>query len=540
MTFGCPPRTFRITLLFGAFLGLCAEANYLLRYLLAEASSHIAIKMERVQEDLLPSANGWWRDLVAVTIFAIIKVYLLIRFGIRDWHDNDGAGYITLAESFRGWQTWVSVPDLQSTVTPLSLLRMPGYSLLILMMQVTAGDFWIAAMISLQLVASGFATFVLYRTIWSFSSRWFVGILGAAWFASSSIGWFELCILSDSFATSIFTTLLCGIGLVVFRGRLLTPLAVAAIATAFPLLFLLREANILLALALVPLVWAALPRTHRLGRLTGVYAPLALVFIMMALWQQYRTGYFLVTTGGQGNPVEALALIDKISPILDQENPVDRAVRSVTAGMAPSDVAQDSWSIAVKINEFLAEQLDIRAPQIARLALNRYLSVWLEHPFEMLAHVARNQTIIRTAGVSPVIYNDRHLSARTREFHSFASQRMVEWGLINLPLLWFAVLIVAAPLRRTALMTFGLWVTCMVPVLFYSAMFLETRYVLSSLGPILLVLALTTGTGIRVLSRKATAAMRHCGTPSSALPPSIPPPRRQLFAGTASKFYRLG
>ncbi len=509
MTFRCPPRTFRITLLFDAFLGLCAEANYLLRYLLAGASSHIAIKMERVQEDLLPSENGWWRDLVAVTIFAIIKVYLLIRFGIGDWRDNDGAGYITLAESFRGWQTWVSVPDLQSTVTPLSLLRMPGYSLLILMTQVTFGDFWIAALISLQLVASGFATFVLYRTIWSFSSSWFVGILGAAWFASSSIGWFELRILSDSFTTSIFTILLCGIGLLVFRGRRLTPLAVAAIATAFPLLFLLREANILLALALVPLVWAALPRTHRLGRLTGVYAPLALVFIMMALWQQYRTGYFLVTTGGQGNPVEALALIDKISPILDQENPVDRAVRSVTAGMAPSDVAQNSWSIAVKINELLAEQLDIRAPQIARLALNRYLSVWLEHPFEMLAHVARNQTIIRTAGVSPVIYNDRHLSARTREFHSFASQRVVEWGLINLPLLWFAVLIVAAPLRRPALMAFGLWVTSMVPVLFYSAMFLETRYVLSSLGPILLVLALTIGTGIRVLSRNMPMRERH-------------------------------
>jgi len=418
MTFRGPPRAFRITLLFGAFLDLCAEANYLLRYLLAGASSHIAIKMERVQEDLLPSENGWWRDFRLV--------------------GSSSASYPT-----------VSPPP---------------------------------------------------------SSPY----------------------------------LLCGIGLLVFRGRRLTPLAVAAIATAFPLLFLLREANILLALALVPLVWAALPRTHRLGRLTGVYAPLALVFIMMALWQQYRTGYFLVTTGGQGNPVEALALIDKISPILDQENPVDRAVRSVTAGMAPSDVAQNSWSIAVKINELLAEQLDIRAPQIARLALNRYLSVWLEHPFEMLAHVARNQTIIRTAGVSPVVYNDRHLSARTREFHSFASQRVVEWGLINLPLLWFVVLVVAAPLRRTALLTFGLWVTSMVPVLFYSAMFLETRYVLSSLGPILLVLALTIGTGIRVLSRKAAAAMRHCGTPSSASPPSYSAAEKAaLFAGLATKFHGL-
>jgi len=46
-------------------------------------------------------------------------------------------------------------------------------------------------------------------------------------------------------------------------------------------------------------------------------------------------------------------------------------------------------------------------------------------------------------------------------------------------------------------------------VLFYSAMFLETRYVLSSLGPILLVLALTIGTGIRVLSRNIPMRERH-------------------------------
>jgi hypothetical protein len=69
---------------------------------------------------------------------------------------------------------------------------------------------------------------------------------------------------------------------------------------------------------------------------------------------------------------------------------------------------------------------------------------------------------------------------------------------------------------------------------------LETRYVLSSLGPILLVLALTIGTGIRVLSRKAAAAMRHCGTPSSASPPSYSAAEKAaLFAGLATKFHGL-
>lgn len=248
MTVRYPQRPFRIISLFAAFLGLCAAANHLLRCLLAQANSHVAIKIERVQDDSVSPAHGSWRDLVVITILAIIKVYLLAKFGVSDWRDNDGAGYIMLAESFEQWQTWVSVPDLQSTIIPLSLLRMPGYSLFILLIRVTAGDFWITALITLQLLASVFATFVLYRTIWSLCRIWVVGMLGAAWFASSSIGYFDLCILSDSLTTSIFTILLCWIGLVVFRGRLLRPLGVASIATAFILLFLLREANMLLTL----------------------------------------------------------------------------------------------------------------------------------------------------------------------------------------------------------------------------------------------------------------------------------------------------
>jgi len=249
----------------------------------------------------------------------------------------------------------------------------------------------------------------------------------------------------------------------------------------------------------------ALPSKHRLAKLTMVYAPVAAVIVVIGLWQQYRTGYFLITTGGQGNPIEALALIDKISPVLDQDNPVDRAVRSVTADMTAANIARNPWGVAVKINELLAEQLTIRAPQLARLVVNRYLSVWLDHPSEMLAYVVGNQTTIGSAGVAPFIYNDPRLSDRTRDFYSYASQQVVEWGLVNLPVLWFAVLIIAAPLRWTALITFALWLAAVLPVLFYSAMYLEPRYVLPALGPMLLVVALTIGTGIRALSRNIPA-----------------------------------
>src|SRR5207248_2162181 len=216
-----------------------------------------------------------------------------------------------------------------------------------------------------------------------------VVLIGAAWFAFSSVAYFERCILSDSLVISIFTGLVCGVGLVVFRKRCLRPLALALIATAFPLLFLLREANILLAISVGPLIWMALAWERRVAKQVVVYAPVAAVFVIVGLWQQYRTGYFLITTGAQGNPVEALGVIDRISPVLDRHHPVDNAVRGETASMAPAEVALNSWAIAVRINERLAAQLDVRAPDIAQLVFRRYLSVWLEHPSEMLAYVFR-------------------------------------------------------------------------------------------------------------------------------------------------------
>jgi hypothetical protein len=482
-----------------AALEVSRETSRLIWYLWVRGSSHLLTGIQRLGDVSGVPAQGRWRDLVAIAIFAAIKAYLLGSLGAYDWHGNDGVGYVALAEQLQRWATWVSVPDLASKLMPISLLRIPGYSLLIVAAQAAVGDGWFAALIAIQLSASLFATFVLYRAIWSFSGFWFIGVLGAAWFATSYVGFFERIILSDSLTISLFTVLLSCVSLAAFRCRLLSPVGAASIATAFPILFLLREANILMAFTLVPLVFLALPRERRLARLATVYAPLVAMFLLVGLWQQSRTGYFLVTTGGQASPIGAVALVDKISPVLDQNSAVDLAVRSITDTMTQAEIEKEPWPVIYKINERLAADLNIRAPELARLILGRYISVWLNHPAEMAAYVGRNQAIVRIAGVSPFIYDDVRLAAHTRDLYSYYSQQVVQWGLIKLPVLWLFIVIIAAPLRRTALIVLALWLFAITVVAFHSAIYLETRYVLPTLGPILLVIALTIGSANRML-----------------------------------------
>jgi len=496
-------------------LAFCRAAGAFVESHLHRIGSHLATRIERLAGRPLPAAGEQWRDGVAVAVFAGIKFYLLITLGIYSWQDNDGVGYIGLAAQFRHWATWVSVPDLANTVLPLSLLRMPGYPLLILAMQAAAGDAWMAVLIALQLAVSLVATFVLYRAIWCFCGFWLLAIAGAAWFASSYVGYFERMVLSDSLTISLFTILLCAIGLAAFRERGLGAIALASVAVAFPALFLLREANLLFAVALAPLLYTALAPKRRFGKLAIAYAPLVGVFLLIGAWQQYRTGYFLITTGGQGNPIEALVLVDKITPVLDRDSPVDRTLRSVTADKTSADVERDSWSLVFEANQRLAEELHLTAPQLARLLLNRYLAAWRDHPREMLAYMGRSQNLVRIAGVSPFIYDDPRLPEKIREYYSYISQQVIAWGLVTFPVLWFGLFVAVAPLRQTALVALALALAALLPIAFYSAMFLESRYVLPALGPILLVVALSVGAAQPRLMTRQAFARRRLAPPQS-------------------------
>jgi hypothetical protein len=484
-----------------AAVNFCAATSRWLEKALLQLGSHVAIRLEYLVRAPRNRRSHRWRDGLSVAVLAALKIYLLIRFGIESWHDNDGVGYVQLAAQLRRLSTWVSVPDLATSVTPLSLLRLPGYPLLILLIQTAAGDLWIPALVGVQLTVSLFATFLLYRTLWRFSGIWFFALVASAWFASSSVAYFERMILSDSLTISLFTILICGIGMVAFRQQRVGSVALGSIAVALPALFLLREANLIYAAALAPLLWLALAQEHRLRRLAIVYAPLVGVLVLIGCWQQYRTGYFLITTGGQVNPIEALALVDKISPVLDQDSPVDRAIRSITADQTVADIAQNSCSLVLEVNRRLAADLKHNAPQLARLLMARYLSVWQAHPHEMLAYMGRNQSVIRTVGVSPFVVNDLRLSEQIRGIYSYLSQKVVEWGLMALPLFWFGMVVAVAPLRRTGSLAITLSLAAIIPVAFYSAMFLETRYVLPALAPIVLVVALSIGIARPTLNR---------------------------------------
>src|SRR4051812_2031621 len=66
-------------------------------------------------------------DLLAAALLAGIKAYLLGKYGISNWQESDGNGYVLLAEEMTKGTMWLSL-EPSSLIAPLSLFRLPGYS----------------------------------------------------------------------------------------------------------------------------------------------------------------------------------------------------------------------------------------------------------------------------------------------------------------------------------------------------------------------------------------------------------------------------
>ena len=414
-----------------------------------------------------------WPDGVALALIIAVKVYLLASYGINDHRDNDAVGYIALANQLLQAQTWTRVPDLDSAMMPVSLLRIPGYALLIIAVRGIAGPFWMPAMIGLHLIAATAATFLLYRAVWRISEIWLFAVAGVLWVCISHIGNFDRFILTDSLSISLFTALVAWLAMAAVGDGLARPWQFWTVGLGFAAAFLLREANIVYAFSLAPL---ALLAVRRVRALVPIYAPVVAAFLLVGTWQFYRTGQFLITTGGQSGPVLAIAIADKMSPMLG-ESVVDKAIRDITAAQSVDDIKRAPMTIVYDVNRLLIERTGARAPELARMLLGRYLQGWLSQPLTMLEYVKSQEHIARITGVSPYLYNDARLGVQIRDTISFRSQQAVVCGMAVLPV----VLLFAAavpPFRRCALVGLAVWLFAAATIAVYISMYLEHRYIL--------------------------------------------------------------
>jgi hypothetical protein len=105
---------------------------------------------------------------------------------------------------------------------PLSLLRLPGYSLLIIAAQDVFGSWWMEALTALQMSVMLYANFLVYRAAALFSRLWIVGLAAACAFALTRVSYYERFVLTDAFSVALFTIVTCHLAIAVYSGRHLT------------------------------------------------------------------------------------------------------------------------------------------------------------------------------------------------------------------------------------------------------------------------------------------------------------------------------
>lgn len=453
-------------------------------------------------------------DLVAAAVLAAIKAYFLGKYGIYPWNDNDGAGYIALAEQLAHGMAWVSVPDLSTSYLPISLLRLPGYPLLILASQAIAGSDWIPFLITVQLVLSFFASYVLYRVVSIISAVRLFGFMCAVIFAVSYQAYFERFILTDSLYASAFTLIICYAAFHFYTRKQVATVAVAAIGLTLGLLFLMREATLVLAFGLAPLLILAMSNggrgaKHWAKSLALAFAPLVITVAAVLVWNVSRTGKPVITTGAQLVLTLTLVIVhEQGTTIFDGNSRFDEVARQrVDASAAASaiDIGR-AFRETVDINQDLFKRYQMTSPEIASAAQKKYLFTWLKHPGSMIGYTNTNVRDAFLLLYSPFI--EQMLNPALQDKYREWCKAAFELATIYFPLFWL-IAAISKLVRARSYLVGSLAILIWVTVISYAALHIEIRYLLPILAPVFLVLAICVGATVEL-----AASQRNAGASS--------------------------
>jgi hypothetical protein len=462
-------------------------------------------------------------DLPAIVVLVAVKVYLLARFGIYPWQDNDGWGYVTLAEQMIDGAVWKSVPDL-SRPLPLSLLRVPGYPIFVAAAKVIGGPHWIAVIIALQLLVSTVASYVLYRVASVLSRSRIIGLICAFIFATSVQGVFDRYVLTDSPYTSLFTIVVCYAVWLVHTVQPPTAAGIAFISASLAILFLLRESTLVLAVALVPLLvlsFSSRPNPLASSRLLVLaFAPMIVAALAVASWNMARVGQPIITAGtAYGFPVALMraeiaaerpflhdAIFYRIWPLKTELSRIEAANGkiftrdSLVDEMAHKHIKTFNFHDFDAIIKELREDRGLSFPEISALMMSRYANAWWDRPDLMLKYLVSGFELMRYVLHSPFVVQFFRLSEGPvevwRQPYVAYFGYLFDLSLTALPLCWLALAVFARAARRYFYLIGACIFFAWVMILGYAAISVEERYILPTIAPLLLALAATVGAAI--------------------------------------------
>lgn len=434
-------------------------------------------------------------------IFAIIlfKIAVLMFWG--PGMAPDTAGYTQFAAMILEGSDWVSNADVKGSAMPNTAFRIIGYPIIIALTQLISSDNWQVIIVLLQFTLTVASLFSLSRLMFLLGMN---PLAGAFCLVSTGLSFSLLLdnmILTDSLAASIFVIVLSENAIASLRGNSFKAVDGLFFGVLIALAFLIREGIAVLSmLFVIPfLLRAYLSRGQRLRSVVSVilfFVPLLLCIQIYKSWNEGRTGYRFVTTGGQTVYLQGVMDAAAKDPkILSGNDPIDLAARDI--------VKEYSFSEVLAIQGRLFEE-GYTAPELADLSKQKYFSSWFAYPGSMLrmtiGHIRESyamltfrpldsvrQTGLWINGQKPWADHKelrKNILSRLDAFILFMGEMVervigvvITLSFVFVPVAWFVSLCLGRSTRKRETLVFaGLWLVYFGVLLAHAMVHLETRY----------------------------------------------------------------
>jgi len=331
------------------------------------------------------------KKLYPGVIFAILvfKVAVLMIWG--PGIAPDSGGYTRFAALILEGTEWLTDARIQDSAMPTTVFRIAGYPAFIALTQLISADYWQWIVVLSQFALSTVSLFSLSRLISALGMR---SLVGAFCLLSTGLSFALLLdnmILTDSFAASLFVIVLSENAVASLRGRPLGFAQALFFGALITLAFLFREGvAVLSVLFVVPLLVRAFladgQRWRSIAAAAVFFLPVILVSQAYASWNESRTGYRFVTSGGQTVYLQGLVdAAEKDQRIFSGDKPIEIAAREHVKDYAFSEV------LAIQASLF---KQGFVAPELAKMSKQKYFYSWLEYPGSMLrmtiGHIREN------------------------------------------------------------------------------------------------------------------------------------------------------
>ena len=330
---------------------------------------------------------------VAAAFLLSLKLLLLVAIG--PIFQPDTTSYVNFADVMLASRHWLNDADLAAQAVPATTYRSIGYPALIAAAKVLTAGNWPYAIVGLQIAASLTAFFAIFKlgANLGLTRKW--ALAAALAYATSVQFALDQCVLTDSLnASAIILAVTIFLQGSEFSAKL-RPLQIVTSGLLVAAAFLLREVMVFLVVVFIPLFMLrcmlvqGAPRIVRFLPCVLVLLPIMAANAGYQFWNLHRTGQRFVTTSPQMAALLPLIFAAKYSPgVFSGDSPLDHYVRPL--------LKQYSMSEDIEINDALFKS-GYRAPEIARMAMDKYVATWRQHPGAMLnlIRIAISENILK-------------------------------------------------------------------------------------------------------------------------------------------------